>query len=117
LLLAGEDVAVAPGVTDGWAGTTAPDGVLVGLELLTAPEAGLLLVLGGAVVTGGDVTDGGEEGAELRAEVRLEAMLLTADDTPPLEPHPATSQVITTIRPAKTTHAFLTLAPSRGRLK
>jgi len=88
--------------------------VLVGLALVTAPEAGLLLVLGGAVVAAEDVAAGGDEGVELRVAVRLEATLLTADDTTlPLEPHAATSQAITTIRLAKTAHFFLTLAPSR----
>jgi hypothetical protein len=86
--------------------------VLVGLALVTALEAGLLLVLGGAVVAAEDVAAGGDEGVELRVAARLEATLLTADDRLPLELHAATSQVITTIRLAKTTHVFLTLAPS-----
>jgi hypothetical protein len=98
LLLAVEDVAVAPGVTDGWAGTTAPDEVLVGRAVLAAV----------------DVAAGGDEGGELRPAVRLEAMLPTADDTLLVEPHAATSQVITTIRLAKTAHFFLTLAPYRA---
>jgi hypothetical protein len=117
LLLAGEDVAVVAGETDGWAGTMASDEVLVGLALLAALEAGLLLVFGGAVLAAEDVAAGGDEGAELRVAVTLEAMLLTADDRLPLEPHAATSQVITTIRLAKTAHVFLTLAPSRARLR
>jgi hypothetical protein len=109
LPLAGEDVAVVPAVTDGWIGTTAPDEVLVGLALLVALEAALLVGLDGAVLVAEDVGADGDEGAELRVAVKLEAILLTADETLPLEPHAATSQVITTIRLAKTTHLFLTL--------
>jgi hypothetical protein len=117
LLLVGEGGAVASGVTDGRGGTTAPDEVLVGLPLLAALEAGLRLVLGGAVVAAEVVAADGDEGAELRVGVRLEAMLLTADDTLPLEPHAATSQLVTTIRPANPAIVFLTLDPSRARLR
>ena len=116
LLLAGEDVAIAPGVTDGRGATTPADGVFVGLPLLAALDAGLWL-LGGAVVAAEDVAAGGDEDVELRVAVWLEAMLLTADDTLPLEPHAATSQVITTIRPANPPNVFLTLDPSRARLR
>jgi len=90
--------------------------VFVGLPLLAALDAGLWL-LGGAVVAAEDVAAGGDEDVELRVAVWLEAMLLTADDTLPLEPHAATSQVITTIRPANPPNVFLTLDPSRARLR
>jgi len=122
LLLAGEGVAVASGVTDGWAGTTTADEVLVGLSLLAVLEAGLRLVLVGAGVDGADVAAadvaaGGDGDVALRVAVKLEAMLLTADPTLPPEPHPASSQVITTIRPTNPAHVFLTVDPSRARLR
>jgi hypothetical protein len=106
LLLVGDGVLVAPGVTDG-AGTTAADSVLAGLALLAALEAGLWLGLEGCVVAG-EVAACGDEGVELRVAVTLEAMLLTADDKLPLEPHAATSQVMTTIRTANPAQLFLT---------
>jgi len=109
LLPVGEGVVVAPGVMDGCAGTTTPDEVLAGLALLAALEAGLRLGLGGAVVAAEDVAAGGDEGVEVRVAVKVEAMLLTADDKLPLEPHAATSQVITTIRPANPAQVFLTV--------
>jgi hypothetical protein len=108
LPLVGEGVLVAPGVVDGWAGTTGSDAVLVGRALLAALEAGLWLGLGGAVVAAEDVAADGDEGVEARVAVMLAAMLLTADDTLPLEPHAATSQAITTIRPANPAQLFLT---------
>ena len=116
LPLAGEVEAVAPGVTDGTGGTTAPEGVLVCLSLLAALDAGLWLV-GGAFVAVEDVAAGGDDGVELRVAVRLEAMLLTADETLPLELHAASSQVITTIKPANPAHVFLTPGPSRVQLR
>ena len=108
---------VAPGVTDGWGGTTAPDDVLVGLALVAALDAGLRLGRDGAVVGAADVAAGGDEGAEVREAVMLEAMLLTADDRLLLVPHAATSQAMTTIRPANPAHVFLTLVPSRAWLR
>jgi len=107
LLLAGEGVLVVPGVTDGWAGATS-DEVLVALALLAALEAGLWLGLAGAVVAAEEVAAGDDAGVAARVAVTLAAMLLTADDTLPLEPHAATSQVMTTIRTANPAQLFLT---------
>jgi hypothetical protein len=114
-LLVDEGVALALGVTDGSGTITTPGEVLIGLPLLAALEAGLLVL--GAVVAAEDVAAGGDADAEPRVAVKLEAMLLTADDTLPLEPHAATSQVVTTIRPANPAHVFFTVGPFCARLK
>jgi len=95
-------------------------GVVGALVVGGADVAGAVVSAGadvaGADVAGADVSTAGVEAAGVRPAVRLEATLLTADDTLLAAPHPASSPVMT-IRPANPAPFFRTLNPSRACLR
>src|SRR5215831_14178286 len=127
-------VAVVVGVGDAAGGAitmVVRVGCAVAAGLLSAGVVGSLVV-GGAEVAGADVSaaavvagaevsaagTAGAEAAELRPALALEAMPLAADDRLlPAEPHPASSPMMMTIRPANPAPFFRTLNPSRTRLR
>ena len=109
-------VAVVLGVGDAvtvvvWVGCALAAGLLA-TGVVAAGVVGALVVGGadvaGADVAGADVSTAGVEAAEVRPAVKLEATLLTADDTLLAAPQPASS-VVMTIRPANPAPFFRTL--------
>jgi hypothetical protein len=96
-------------------------GVVGALVVGGADVAGAVVSAGadvaGADVAGADVATAGVEAPGVRPAVTLAAMLLAADEMLLAAPHPASSPVMMTIRPANPAPCFRTLNPSRARLR
>jgi hypothetical protein len=104
-----------------WVGCALVAGLLatgvVGALVVGGADVAGAVVSAGADVAGADVSTAGVEAAGVRPAVTLAAMLLAADDMLLAAPHPASSPVMMTIRPANPAPCFRTLNPSRARLR